>query len=126
VLFPSGDLASSTVPVGLGQKGWDVQVVEAYRTVARAAPEPALLERVAGADALTFTAPSSVDAFVALRTAGGRPLPPPSHVVCIGSTTAAAARSAGLDSVREARDASARGIVDELITALGPRADDGP
>ena len=100
--------------------------MEAYRTVARAAPEPALLDRVAAADALTFTAPSSVHAFVALRTADGRPLPPPPLVVCLGPTTGAAARAAGLDNVREARDASAQGIVDELIEALGPGADDGP
>jgi uroporphyrinogen-III synthase len=63
---------------------------------------------------------------VALRTADGRPLPLPPHVVCIGPTTAATARAAGLDNVYEARDASAQGIVDELIEALGPGADDGP
>jgi uroporphyrinogen III methyltransferase / synthase len=126
VLFPTADLALETVPTGLGHKGWEVHGVEAYRTVARTAPEPALLDRVAAADALTFTAPSSVHAFVALRTADGRPLPPPPHVVCIGATTAAAARAAGLDNVRQARDASAQGIVDELIEALGPGADDGP
>ena len=43
-----------------------------------------------------------------------------------GRRLAAAARAAGLDNVREARDASAQGIVDELIEALGPGADDGP
>ncbi len=126
VLFPSADLALQTVPTGLGRKGWEVQDVEAYRTVARAAPEPALLNRVAAADAVTFTAPSSVHAFVALRTADGRPLPPPPLVVCLGPTTGAAARAAGLDNVCEAQGASAQGIVDELIEALGPGADDGP
>ena len=126
MLFPAADLAAGTIPDGLAQLGWDVRRVEAYRTVALADPEPALLDRVAAADALTFTAPSSVHAFVALRTADGRPLPPPPLVVCIGPTTAAAARAAGLDNVREARDASAQGIVDELIEALGPGADDAP
>ena len=126
VLFPAADLAPGTISDGLAQKGWDVRRVEAYRTVARAAPEPALLDRVAAADVLTFSAPSSVHAFVALRTAEGRPLPPPALVVCIGPTTAAAARAAGLDNVREARGASAQGIVDELIEALGPGADDAP
>jgi uroporphyrinogen-III synthase len=126
VLFPAADLAPATIPDGLARLGWDVRRVEAYRTVPRAAPEPALLDRVTAADALTFTAPSAVQAFLALRTADGRPLPPPRHVVCIGPTTAAAARAAGLDNVREARDASAQGIVDELIEALGTGADDGP
>jgi uroporphyrinogen III methyltransferase/synthase len=126
VLFPSAALALQTVPTGLGQKGWEVHGVEAYRTVASAAPQPALLDRVAAADALTFTAPSSVDAFVALRTADDRPFPSAPLVVCIGPTTAAAARAGGLDNVREARGASAQGIVDELIEALGSGADDGP
>jgi uroporphyrinogen-III synthase len=124
VLFPAADLAPGTIGEGLAAKGWDVRRVEAYRTVARRVPEPALLDRVAAADALTFTAPSAVHAFLALRTAAGRPLTPPSHVVCIGATTAEAARAAGFAGVRESRDASAQGIVDELIDALGTRGDD--
>ncbi len=56
VLFPCADLAPETIPEGLAQKGWEVRRVVAYRTVARSAPEPALLERVAAADALTLTA----------------------------------------------------------------------
>ena len=39
-------------PRGSGAKGWDVQRVEAYRTVPAAAPEPELLARVAAADAV--------------------------------------------------------------------------
>ena len=126
VLFPCADLAPDTIPEGLAQKGWDVRRVEAYRTVARAAPEPALLERVAVADALTLTSTSNVQAFVALRTAAGRPVTPPPHIVCIGPMTAAAAREAGLPGVHEAWGASALGIVAELIGELGPRRGDGP
>ena len=51
-----------------------------------------------------LTAPSSVRAFVGLRTAEGLPVPVPTHVVCIGPTTAEAARAAGLDNVHEATD----------------------
>lgn len=126
VLFPSADLAAETIPDGLGQKGWDVHRVEAYRTVAGAAPEPMLLDRVGVADALTLTATSAVHAFAALRTSEGLPVPVPAHVVCIGPTTADAARAAGLENVHEAWGASAQGIVDELIGELGPRGDDGP
>jgi uroporphyrinogen III methyltransferase/synthase len=126
VLFPSADLAPATIPDGLGQKGWSVRRVEAYRTVAREDPEPALLERVAAADALTLSATSTVQAFLALRTPEGRPVTVPTHVVCIGPTTAAAARAAGLENVHEAWGASAQGIVDELIGELGPAGVDGP
>jgi uroporphyrinogen III methyltransferase/synthase len=126
VLFPSADLAPATIPDGLGQKGWDVHRVEAYRTVARAAPDPALLDRVATADALTLTASSGVQAFLALRTRDDLPVPVPAHVVCIGPTTAEAARAAGLENVHEAWGASAKGIVDELIGELGPGGDHAP
>ena len=126
VLFPAADLAPATIPDGLTSLGWDVRRVETYRTVPRTAPEPALLDRVAAADAVTFTAPSTVQAFLALRTAAGRAVTSPPYVVCIGATTAAAARAAGLDGVHEARDASAQGSVDELIDALGAGPHHGP
>jgi uroporphyrinogen III methyltransferase / synthase len=123
VLFPSADLAPDTIVEGLADKGWDVRRVEAYRTVPRSAPEPELLDRVAAADALTFAATSSVQAFLALRTAEGEPVPRPPHVVCIGPTTAAAARAAGLHGVVEAWGASAGGIVAELVGHFGSGAD---
>ncbi len=60
VLFPSADLAPDDHSRGArAGRGGTSAVVEAYRTVARAAPEPALLDRVAAADALTLTATSA-------------------------------------------------------------------
>ena len=125
VLFPCADLAPDTIAAGLGEKGWEVHRVEAYRTVLRQPPEPALLARVATADAVTFAATSTVQAFLALRTPAGAPVPVPPHVVCIGPTTAAAARAAGLTNVHEAWGSSAQGMVDELIGELGPAPDQG-
>ncbi len=125
VLFPCADLAPGIIPDGLGQKGWEVRRVEAYRTVPRPAPGTAMLERVAAADALTFTAPSAVQAFLALRRATGELVTPPAHIVCIGPTTAAAAHAAGWEGVEEASDPSARGIVEEVIAALGSDRGDG-
>jgi uroporphyrinogen III methyltransferase / synthase len=118
VLFPCADQAPATIPEGLAQKGWDVRRVEAYRTVAVAAPEPGLLSRMAAADAITFTATSAAKAFVALRGADGRPLPAPPLVVCIGPTTAASAEALGLTGVQMAHEASTEGIVDALIRHL--------
>ncbi len=114
VLFPCADIAPDTIDRGLAQKGWDVRRVEAYRTVPAAAPEPALLSVVAQADALVLTATSSVHAFLALRTPEGAPVRVPAHVVCIGPTTAEAARAAGMTGVCEAWGASTNGIVAEL------------
>jgi uroporphyrinogen-III synthase len=69
---------------------------------------------------VTFTATSSLTAFLALRTREGAPVPIPPHVVCIGPTTAAAARAAGLAGVHEAWGASTEGIMAELIGHFGP------
>ena len=74
------------------------------------------------ADAVSFAATSSVAAFLALRMATGEPVSAPPHVVCIGPTTAAAARSAGLAGVHEAWGSSAEGIVAELIDHFGDGA----
>jgi uroporphyrinogen III methyltransferase/synthase len=126
VLFPSADRAATTVPEGLAEKGWEVVRVEAYRTVALPPPEPEVLERMAGADAVTFTATSAVQAFAALRTPdGGSPTVPP-LVVCIGPTTAQSARSSGLANVQEADGASTAGLVQSLIAHLAGPGPGGP
>jgi uroporphyrinogen-III synthase len=115
VLFPCADQAPSTIQDGLAHKGWDVRRVEAYRTVALPPPEPELMAKMADADAVTFTASSSVKAFVALRLPDGRPLSVPPLVLCIGPTTTASARALGLAGVEMADEASTEGIVAALI-----------
>jgi uroporphyrinogen III methyltransferase/synthase len=125
VLFPCADLAPDTIPDGLAERGWSVTRVEAYRTVPLAAPEPALLERVAKADAIAFAAGSSVQAFVALRGSDGGPVRVPPHVVCIGPTTAEVARAAGMSGVHEAWGSTAEGMVAELAHHFGSGPGEG-
>jgi uroporphyrinogen III methyltransferase / synthase len=123
VLFPCADRAPSTVPDALVEKGWEVERVEAYRTVALPPPRRPLMQRVARADAVVFTAASSVEAFSALRGPDGAPLRVPPLVVCIGPTTAESARALGMSGVEQAEATSARSIVDALIRHLaGPVA----
>jgi uroporphyrinogen III methyltransferase/synthase len=119
ILFPCADQAPPTIVEGLGEKGWEVTRVEAYRTVPLATPEPALLERMGAADAVTFTATSSIKAFLNLRGPDGSPVPVPPCVVCIGPTTAASARALGMEGVEEAWGANAQGMVDVLVHRLG-------
>jgi uroporphyrinogen III methyltransferase/synthase len=114
VLFPSADQTPTTISDGLAEKGWDVQRVEAYRTVALTTPEPEVLRAMAEADAITFTATSSAKAFVALRDPNGAPLRVPPLVICIGPTTAASAEALGLAGVQIAYGASTEGIVGAL------------
>ncbi len=118
VLFPCADLAPTTIPDGLGEKGWSVSRVEAYRTIAVAVHEPELLDEVARADAVTFTATSSVDAYLALRRPDGTPVPMAPLVVCIGPTTAEHARALGVTGVVEAWGASASGMTQVLAHHL--------
>jgi uroporphyrinogen III methyltransferase/synthase len=115
ILFPCADQAPATIPDGLEQKGWDVTTVEAYRTVNLPVADAALLGQVARADAVTFTATSSVRAYLDLRTPEGAALPVPAYVVCIGPTTTENARAMGLRGVDTAWGASAAGMVDALV-----------
>jgi uroporphyrinogen III methyltransferase/synthase len=126
VLFPCADLAPDTIPDGLAQKGWEVHRVEAYRTIAGTPPDPAVFASVEAADAVVFTATSSVHAFLELRTSAGAAVRPPGHVVCIGPTTASAALDAGFDGVHEAWGASAAGIVAELVGHFSSDSGDRP
>jgi uroporphyrinogen-III synthase len=112
-------VAPWTVPEGLATKGWQVERVEAYRTVRAPSPAPEVLARVARGDAVAFTAPSSVHAFLALRTAEGLPVPMPALVVCIGPSTAGAALEAGLAGVVQAHEPSAAGLVAALTEHVG-------
>ncbi len=125
VLFPSADIAPDTIAEGLAAKGWSVDRVTAYRTVPVRAPEPEVLARVSAADAVVFTATSSVRAFRELRGPDGTAVRAPRHVVCIGPTTAEAARAAGFSGVHEAWGASTDGILAELVDHFG-RADGTP
>ncbi|MGH9094386.1 MAG: uroporphyrinogen-III synthase, partial [Acidimicrobiales bacterium] len=107
-------VARDVLPAGLRAAGWSVDVVEAYRTVT-AEPEAAALKAAGDADAVCFTASSTVAGYLAL----GTPVPP--LVVCIGPVTADAARWAGLDVTAVADPHTIDGLVDALIGAVRAR-----
>jgi uroporphyrinogen III methyltransferase/synthase len=115
VLLPQAAIARPTLADGLRTKGWDVEVVEAYGTVA-AAPSAEALAAAAKADAVTFSSSSTVDNYLA--AAGPGAVPP--VVVCIGPTTAATARQRGLDVTVAAAEQSVDGLVAALVAALPP------
>jgi len=115
VLFPKAAAADPDLVEGLRARGWSVDAVDAYRTLAAAAPERSTVERLRRADAVTFTSPSTVSAYLDARDADGAALTVPPVVACIGAKTAAAARGAGLSGVVEATRASVGGLVDALV-----------
>jgi uroporphyrinogen III methyltransferase/synthase len=113
VLLPRAAVARDALPAGLAYRGWDVDVVEAYRTaVGRPAPEA--LAAAASAHAVTFTSSSTVTNYLAV--AGDVPVPP--VVACIGPITADTARAAGLTVDVVAAEHTIEGLVEALIETL--------
>jgi uroporphyrinogen III methyltransferase/synthase len=122
VLFPRAEIALDTVPEGLRRKGWQVDEVVAYTT---SPVTPVSLDQAsAAADAgwAIFTSPSTVENYLAARDDSGASLVVPAHVVCVGGTTAAAARRAGLDVAVEVDSLSPNSIVKGITNHLGPLA----
>ena len=114
VLLPRAAVGRDVLPDGLRAAAWDIDVVEAYRTVPAPVP-PAMLATVAKADAVTFTSSSTVTEFLA--AGGGAYIPP--VVVCIGPITATTASAAGLAVTAIAADHSIDGLIEALVEALG-------
>jgi uroporphyrinogen III methyltransferase/synthase len=119
VLIPRAAVARDVLPDGLAAKGWAVDVVEAYRTSA-ARLNPAAVEAARHADAITFTASSTVTNFVAVA-----PGVVPPFVACIGPITAATAQGAGFQVDVVAGEHSVDGLVEALVCGLGGGDGDG-
>jgi uroporphyrinogen III methyltransferase/synthase len=117
VLLPRAAVARDALPAGLAERGWSVDVVEAYRTVV-ARPSPEALAAAATADAVTFTSSSTVTNYLAV----GGDLPVPPVVACIGPITADTARAAGLTVDVVAAEHTIEGLVTALTAALGRRS----
>ena len=117
VLFPRAEKVRGALAAGLRSKGWLVDEVIAYRTVA-AHPGAVALESAARSDAVLFTSTSTVERTIELLGPAG--IPP--VIVTIGPVTSRSARSAGLGVAGEASPHTIDGLVDALVVALaGPR-----
>ena len=114
VLLPRAAVARDVLPDGLRAQGWEVEVVQAYRTQP-VVPSPEVLAGVSSADAIAFASASSVAAFVDAAGAGAAP----PVVACIGPVTARAAQDRGLAPVT-AGTSTLDGLVDAVVAALGP------
>jgi uroporphyrinogen III methyltransferase/synthase len=113
VLFPRAAEGTEILVVGLELAGWEVDLVEAYRTV-REEVDQSLLDEVASADAVCFASSSSVTGFV--EGYGTSAVPP--VVVCIGPATAETARRAGLRVDAVASPHTVDGLIDALVGAV--------
>lgn len=95
VLFVRGNLASSVLLDAFTAKNKPYQCVEVYETIPNVQEETHLRSvlRDETIDYLTFTSPSTINAFIQLTT--GERVSKEIPVVCIGTTTEARAKEAG-------------------------------
>jgi uroporphyrinogen-III synthase len=114
VLFPRAESVRSVLAAGLRAKGWLVDEVVAYRTVA-GDPAPQALMAAARSDAIAFTSSSTVVRTLDLLGPGA--IPP--VVVTIGPITSATARQAGIGVSLEADPHTIDGLIDALVEAFG-------
>lgn len=110
VLLAQAAGARPVLADGLAAAGWQVERVEAYRTV-HPAVDGELADRARSADVVTFTSASTVTGYVAAVGLA----PPPRAVACIGPVTAEAARSAGLQVDAVAEPHTIDGLVDAVV-----------
>jgi len=115
VLLPQAAGARPVLARGVRAKGWLVDVVEAYRTVA-ARPTVDDLAAATRADAIAFTSSSTVTSW--LGVAGVDALPP--VVVCIGPVTAETAAEHRVPVTVVATEHTVDGLVAALVATLRP------
>jgi uroporphyrinogen III methyltransferase/synthase len=110
VLLARAAVARDVLPHGLRARGWEVDVVDAYRTITAPLTQ-AQRDAAHGADIVTFTSSSTVDRYLDALGAGA--VPP--LVACIGPITAATARDRGLTVDIEADVHTIAGLVDAIV-----------
>jgi uroporphyrinogen-III synthase len=114
VLFPRAEKVRGGLAPGLRAKGWTVEEVVAYRTVA-GDPSPEAVASAGRADAVAFTSSSTVEGTIELL---GRDGVPP-VVATIGPVTSSSAVAAGLVVSVEAEPHTLDGLVAALLAELG-------
>jgi uroporphyrinogen-III synthase len=114
ILLPRADIARDVLVQGLRDAGAIVDAVDAYRTV-QLPTSPGLAERLRSGqvDAVTFTSPSTVRAFLSMLGSEADVLRQ-TKVACIGPVTATAARQADVDVDIVAARYTVAGLVEAL------------
>ncbi len=127
VLLVRAKVARDVIPRELRKAGAEVDVVEAYETVAPENSERRLRAVLSGKrkpHAITFTSSSTVKNFVSLlgvrsaRAALKKPVPGHGvHTASIGPVTSATLREFGLPVDIEAKEYTMQGLVDAILAA---------
>ncbi len=123
VLLPRADIADGVLPDGLRARGATVDEIDAYRTVeAPDASRPRLAAAMADGpiDAIVATSGSTLRGLLALAEAGagGAERFRATLTVCIGASTATAARALGFAWLAEAPMQRSDNLADAVASAL--------
>ncbi len=118
VLAPVGNLAPAVLQTGLSRKGWNVDMVEAYRTVDGPGLDERTAERLTQGDFDAVVLTSASVARKVRRDLGEASMAAGTAIVAIGSTTAAAAIAEGLRPTAVSATASHTGILETLVQVL--------
>jgi uroporphyrinogen-III synthase len=128
VLLPIADIGREETAQGLRDAGAAVTEVAIYRTLPTEVDAEGLAALRAGADAITFTSPSTVRNFAALVGSETPAVLERAVVACIGPTTANAARTIGVEAPLVGTPYTADGLIDVLddhfavVARMGGRA----
>lgn len=120
VLLPRSSRGRSETEVALRRAGAEVWSLAIYRTETPALGPDGLAPLRAGVDALLFTSPTTITGFLALTGAEGPQWLAQAHVVCLGPTTAAAAREAGVAHPAVAASPDVDGLLTGLESCFTP------
>lgn len=107
--------ARDVLPETLHRWGANVEVVEAYRNEPVRRGAERLREVLDQVDWVTFTSPSTVNAFMDLLVRANAEFPSAVRVACIGPVTADAARGRGLEVTAMAREYTIPGLIQALV-----------
>jgi uroporphyrinogen-III synthase len=123
VLLPVAERAGDVLPEGLRARGARVEVVVAYRTLARGDQLEGVrsLVREAGTELVVFASPSAVESF--REALGGDALS--LRAVVIGPVTARAAEHSGFQVVAVADPHTNAGLLRAVKGSLGPAGPGG-
>lgn len=96
----------------MSASGWQVNVIEAYRTML-VEPDTTAVGAAEAADAITFTSGSTVRGWLAVSTPERTP-----RTISMGPSTTAAAIELGLSVATEASEQTIGGLVEAVVGAL--------
>lgn len=120
VLLPRAAAARPVLPEGLRDKGIDLNVIPAYKIVSAGKREWDVVKAMRSkVDLIIFTSSSTVKNFVRLAGDELKEITGKSRVACIGPVTAATAQDFGIKVDLVAKEYTADGLLDEILTEAG-------